>query len=275
MRPVTSPSSPTGMPTPSRTGFPSKFPRQWSLDWPVSSSVILPPFDRRRRRATTSSAATSDANVMPNGFSRRLAAMIKINLLVGTCRGVVGKFDPAFALGGWRRTTGTTILLSKMAEAFFIETSGATWSDCRLSRLAGSQGRAIRWSSAHWRFYTASPPILGLWQELAAEAGGSALGSGQEIHTASRRTATDLSRAMAIAACREKAADDPGAIIQVASEVGYDFEAAFNRAFKREFGVPPGQFRRQFKGQSRRFGARSGVGASAVVTPIKKSGVRF
>jgi AraC-like DNA-binding protein len=34
------------------------------------------------------------------------------------------------------------------------------------------------------------------------------------------------------------------AVIQVASEVGYDSEAAFNRAFKREFGVPPGQFRR-------------------------------
>jgi len=34
------------------------------------------------------------------------------------------------------------------------------------------------------------------------------------------------------------------AVIQVASEVGYDSEAAFNRAFEREFGVPPGQFRR-------------------------------
>jgi len=33
-------------------------------------------------------------------------------------------------------------------------------------------------------------------------------------------------------------------VIRVASEVGYDSEAAFNRAFKREFGVPPGQFRR-------------------------------
>jgi hypothetical protein len=28
------------------------------------------------------------------------------------------------------------------------------------------------------------------------------------------------------------------------SEVGYDSEAAFMRAFKREFGIPPGQFRR-------------------------------
>ena len=48
------------------------------------------------------------------------------------------------------------------------------------------------------------------------------------------------------------------AVLQVASEVGYESEAAFNRAFKREFGVPPGQFRRQFKGQSRRLGVRSG-----------------
>jgi AraC-like DNA-binding protein len=37
------------------------------------------------------------------------------------------------------------------------------------------------------------------------------------------------------------------AVIQVASEVGYDSEAAFNRAFKREFGIPPGEFRGQFR----------------------------
>ena len=33
-------------------------------------------------------------------------------------------------------------------------------------------------------------------------------------------------------------------IAQVASEVGYESEAAFNRAFKRKFGVPPGAWRR-------------------------------
>jgi AraC-like DNA-binding protein len=35
------------------------------------------------------------------------------------------------------------------------------------------------------------------------------------------------------------------AIIQVASDVGYESEAAFNRAFKREFGVPPARYRKQ------------------------------
>jgi AraC-like DNA-binding protein len=34
------------------------------------------------------------------------------------------------------------------------------------------------------------------------------------------------------------------ALARVAEEVGYDSEAAFNRAFKREFGVPPARWRR-------------------------------
>jgi len=31
---------------------------------------------------------------------------------------------------------------------------------------------------------------------------------------------------------------------QIALEVGYESESAFNRAFKEQFGAPPGQFRR-------------------------------
>ena len=36
-------------------------------------------------------------------------------------------------------------------------------------------------------------------------------------------------------------------VAQVALAVGYGSEAAFNRAFKREFDCPPAQFRRQRK----------------------------
>jgi AraC-like DNA-binding protein len=35
-----------------------------------------------------------------------------------------------------------------------------------------------------------------------------------------------------------------GTILQVALDVGYESEAAFNRAFKREFGLPPAQYRK-------------------------------
>src|SRR5205085_4644913 len=34
---------------------------------------------------------------------------------------------------------------------------------------------------------------------------------------------------------------------QIAAEVGYESEAAFNRAFKRQFGVPPARFRNQLR----------------------------
>ena len=42
------------------------------------------------------------------------------------------------------------------------------------------------------------------------------------------------------------------AVLQVASEVGYDSEAAFNRAFKREFGQPPGRYRSDHKSSATR-----------------------
>jgi AraC-like DNA-binding protein len=37
-------------------------------------------------------------------------------------------------------------------------------------------------------------------------------------------------------------------VAEIASEVGYESEAAFNRAFKREFGLPPGQYRNEHRG---------------------------
>ena len=37
------------------------------------------------------------------------------------------------------------------------------------------------------------------------------------------------------------------AVAQIAADVGYESEPAFNRAFKREFGLPPARFRTQSK----------------------------
>lgn len=42
----------------------------------------------------------------------------------------------------------------------------------------------------------------------------------------------------------------PRTVAQIAEDVGYESEAAFNRAFKREYGVPPARFRREQRGQA-------------------------
>jgi AraC-like DNA-binding protein len=45
-------------------------------------------------------------------------------------------------------------------------------------------------------------------------------------------------------------------VLEVALDAGYESEAAFNRAFKREFGLPPGQYRKKL--------AQRGVGPATV-----------
>ena len=40
----------------------------------------------------------------------------------------------------------------------------------------------------------------------------------------------------------------PKGVAEIAAEVGYESEAAFNRAFKREFGLPPARYRRDRRG---------------------------
>jgi AraC-like DNA-binding protein len=46
-------------------------------------------------------------------------------------------------------------------------------------------------------------------------------------------------------------------VMQVAGDVGYESEAAFNRAFKKKFGEPPAQYRRSFREQRRAGAAQS------------------
>jgi AraC-like DNA-binding protein len=37
-------------------------------------------------------------------------------------------------------------------------------------------------------------------------------------------------------------------VADIAEDIGYQSEAAFSRAFKREFGQPPGRYRSDYKG---------------------------
>jgi transcriptional regulator GlxA family with amidase domain len=42
-------------------------------------------------------------------------------------------------------------------------------------------------------------------------------------------------------------------VAEIAADVGYESEAAFNRAFKREFGLPPARYRREHRAASSQY----------------------
>jgi AraC-like DNA-binding protein len=52
-------------------------------------------------------------------------------------------------------------------------------------------------------------------------------------------------------------------VLQIATDVGYESEAAFNRAFKRRFGQPPAQYRRSVRAQKRAAVAAAEPGMNA------------
>jgi AraC-like DNA-binding protein len=65
-----------------------------------------------------------------------------------------------------------------------------------------------------------------------------------------------------------------GAILQVASDVGYESETAFNRAFKREFGLPPAQYRRKLAASDAGLPTRSnGDSLTPTVPPTVRQAV--
>jgi AraC-like DNA-binding protein len=143
---------------------------------------------------------------------------------------------------------GQSVLLSKMADALFIEA---------LRRyVEGLPPEQTGWLAG------ARDPIVGAvlaamhrqpcrnWTlaELAAVAGASrSVLADRFASFLGEPPLTYLSRWRMQLAAR-KLHTTRTTILQLAFEVGYESEAAFNRAFKREFGLPPAQYRKRLAG---------------------------
>ncbi|MCC6947787.1 MAG: AraC family transcriptional regulator [Bradyrhizobiaceae bacterium] len=143
---------------------------------------------------------------------------------------------------------GQSVLLSKMAEALFIETLRRYMEQLppeQTGWLAGARdpvvGAALtllhRTPCRHWTI-----------ADLAAEAGTSRSVLAERFqHFLGESPMTYLSRwRMQLAA--KLLHGERRTVLQVAMDVGYESEAAFNRAFKREFGLPPAQYRKRLAG---------------------------
>ncbi|WP_028348968.1 AraC family transcriptional regulator [Bradyrhizobium murdochi] len=177
-------------------------------------------------------------------FLAGLPLMIKINL-----RG-----DPA---GEWLESSvrhlvcqagcarpGHSVLLSKMAEALFIEAIRRYMEALPAEQtgwLAGARDPVVGGALA---LLHRKPYHRWTVEELAAETAVSRSVLAERFSRfLGEPPLTYLARWRLQLAARMLQTTTES-VVEVACEVGYDSEAAFNRAFKREFGLPPGQFRR-------------------------------
>ena len=140
---------------------------------------------------------------------------------------------------------GRMVLLSKMAEALFVETLRRYMEHLPAERTG--------WLAA------ARDPVVGavlalMHREPARAWTAAALATqvGASRSTIAERFARFLDESPIAYLARWRLSlaarlleTTRWTIVQVASEVGYESEAAFNRAFKREFGLPPAQYRKR------------------------------
>lgn len=143
---------------------------------------------------------------------------------------------------------GQSILLSKMADALFVEILRRYMEQLPAEQtgwLAGARDAVVGGALAliharpfhHWTI-----------AELAEEAGASrsVLAQRFQLYLGEPPLAYLTRWRLQLAARLLQTTRQ--SVLQVATQVGYESEAAFNRAFKREFALAPGQFRKSASG---------------------------
>ena len=139
---------------------------------------------------------------------------------------------------------GQSALLAKLAEALFIETlrrymtelpaDGIGWLAAARDPVVGRALAAIHREPAQPWTVAGLARHAGASRSVFASRFNQLLGEGPLAYVARWRIQLG-------AQLLETTADT---VLQVALKVGYESEAAFNRAFKREFDVPPARYRR-------------------------------
>jgi transcriptional regulator GlxA family with amidase domain len=141
--------------------------------------------------------------------------------------------------------TGQSALLSKMAEALFIEALRrymAQLTPQQTGWLAAAKDAVVGRALALLHRDPGHPWSVA---ELAAQAGASRTVLGERFaHFLGEPPLGYLARWRLQLASR-LLETTRSTVVQVAGEVGYESEAAFSRAFSREFGLPPARYRRQ------------------------------
>lgn len=145
---------------------------------------------------------------------------------------------------------GASILLSKMAESLLVEALRRfvqQLPDGSKGWLAGIADPVV--GSAVTRLH-AAPQHPWTVDELARETGSSRSVLTKRFRALLGKSPQSYLRTWRLHLARKRLRTRRESVLRIALEVGYESEAAFNRAFKAEFGLPPGQYRKQIRSES-------------------------
>ena len=139
---------------------------------------------------------------------------------------------------------GSAVLLSKMAEALFVEALRRYMNEISPDQTGWLAGARDPLVGAALALIHRKPNQAWTLPELAVEAGTSrSVLSDRFAHFLGESPMNYLAR-WRLQLAAQMLQGDRRTVMQVALDVGYESEAAFNRAFKREFGLPPAQYRK-------------------------------
>jgi AraC-like DNA-binding protein len=145
---------------------------------------------------------------------------------------------------------GSEAMLAKLSEALFVDTLRryvATLPEQQTGWLAGARDPIVGKSLGLLHSRIAHPWTIA---DLADEVGISRSALVERFtRYLSEPPMTYLSRWRLQLAARSLESTSRG-VAEIAADVGYESEAAFSRAFKREFGQPPGRYRSDHKSAS-------------------------
>lgn len=145
---------------------------------------------------------------------------------------------------------GGMVLISRMAEALFVEALRrhvAVLPDERTGWLAGARDPIV---GAALVALHREPARRWTLPELAAEVGTSRSVLSERFQKFIGDSPMGYLARWRMQLASRLLQGDRRSILQVAMDVGYESEAAFNRAFKREFGQPPAHWRRARAGEA-------------------------
>ena len=182
---------------------------------------------------------------MRNPLMATLPPMLKVNVSEGASRDWI---ESSVRYGAQQLSEGhhaSSSIMARLSELLFVEAVRAYsesqkvheqhWLHGLKDQYVGRALAALHDRLAHGWSVADMAEVAGLSRSAFVERFTAAMGAPPMQYLAKSR--------MLLA--KELLVERQKSISQVAAAVGYDAEAAFNRAFKREFGVPPARWRDQ------------------------------